>query len=249
MYRVGTVDIAEGLTSRNDYRAAAILGYDSNNCLWILDLWLGRVRDSIFFRKIYELNRKWLTRAIGIEACGTQGSVAESMGEYVDEFTQQLTADAGREAIWVPRIAPIKYPARMSKGERIATLEWRFNTGKIKYPAHRANEWPFSALYEQTENFTKDLALLRFDDAIDVVAMSSFLVHTRGRGTTTTPAKGTLLQQLKSGEPIVPGLPILSGVNPAEIGPEEMSILLANFYSAVYNKENYRSRPRPNIIQ
>jgi len=247
MYRVALVDTASGLEAKNDYRSIAILGFDHNNCLWVLDLWLGKVKDSVFYRKIYEMGQKWLVRAIGIEACGTQGNLVDSMGEYVNEFTRKLGASGGESSIWVPRVIPIRYPARMSKGDRIAGLEWRFNAGKIKYPHHRVNEWPFSALYEQTENFTRDLALLRYDDAIDTVAMSIFLVHTRGRESAKAPAKKTLSQQIKSGEPIAPGLPLLSGVNPSDLTAEEMRNLLANFYSP-QNEGKYKTRNKPNII-
>ena len=37
MYRVATVDTAAGLTGKHDCRAIAMLGYDHNNCLWVLD--------------------------------------------------------------------------------------------------------------------------------------------------------------------------------------------------------------------
>ena len=248
MYRVALIDTAAGLEAKNDFRCIAIVGYDSNNCLWVLDGWLGKVKDSVFHSKMYEMGQRWLVRVLGIEACGTQENLVESMREYVDEFTRKLTANREEGSVWVPRVVPIRYPSRMSKGSRIAELEWRFPAGKIKYPSHRVNEWPFSALYEQTENFTKDLALLRYDDFIDTVAMSTFLVHARGKESARPPAKKTLTQQIKSGEPIAPGLPLLSGINPSELTPEQINILLDKYYSDRYNKENYKTRDKPNII-
>lgn len=249
MYKIALVDTASGLESRHDFRCIAILGYDHNNCLWVLDGWLGKVKDSIFHSKMYEMGRRWLVRAIGIEAYATQGNLVESMREFVDEFTRKLTAGKTNDGVWVPRVVPVKPPTRMSKGERIATLEWRFSAGKIKYPSHRANEWPFSALYNQTENFTKDLALLQYDDFIDTISMSSFLVHAKGHESAKPPAKKTLTEEIKSGEPIAPGLPLLSGVNPSNLVPEQIDFLLAKKYSDSYNKENYKTRPKPNIIR
>lgn len=248
MYRIALVDTASGLEAKNDYRCIAILGYDSNNCLWVLDGWLGKVKDSVFHSKMYEMGQQWMVRAIGIEAYATQGNLIESMREYVDEFTRKLTANRNERIVWVPRVVPIKPPLRMSKGVRIAQLEWRFTAGKIKYPAHRANEWPFSALYEQTENFTKDLALLRYDDFIDTIGMSTFLVHARGKESAKAPAKKTLSQRIKSGESVAPGLPLLSGVSITDLTAEQVNILLDKQYSGRYNKENYKTRPRPNII-
>lgn len=249
MYKVLLVDTASGLEARNDYRCIAALGYDTNNCLWILDGWQGKVKDSVFYGKIYEIGRRWLVRAIGIEACGTQGNLVESMSEYVDEFTRRLGSDQGHDNIWVPRVIPVRYPGRMSKGERIATLEWRFNSGKIKYPAHRANEWPFSALYEQTENFTKDLALLRYDDFIDTVSMSTFLVHARGRESAKAPSKMTQTERIKSGVPVAPGLPLLSGVSASDLTPEQMNFILAKRYDDAYNIVKHETRKKPNIIR
>ena len=249
MYRVAIVDPASGLTGKHDYRGVGILGYDHNNCLWILDMWLGRVKDSKFYPILYNMAKSWQVRVIGIESFGQQGSLVDSFGEYVDEFTSKLLATSeGVPSGWVPRVIPIKPPQRLDKGSRIAELEWRFQSGKIKYPAHRASEWPISALYEQTENFTRDLALLRFDDAIDIIGLSNYLIHTKGRTGAQTPIKKTLLDHIKTGEQIVPGVPLLSGVNVNKLTAEEIHALLAKRVSMDYNKSNYESRKPVRII-
>ena len=96
-----------------------------------------------------------------------------------------------------------------------------------------------------------DLAtqLLRFDDFIDTVAMSSYLIHAKGRGEVKPPTKKTLTQEIKTNEPAAPGLPVLSGVNTSTLTPEQVNLILANKYDSYYTKENNaESRPRPNII-
>jgi hypothetical protein len=249
MYRVAIVDPASGLTGKHDYRGVGILGYDHNNCLWILDMWLGRVKDSKFYPILYNMAKAWQVRVIGIESFGQQGSLVDSFGEYVDDFTSKLTASAeGTPSGWVPRVVPIKPPQRLDKGSRIAELEWRFQSGKIKYPAHRASEWPISALYEQTENFTRDLALLRFDDAIDIIGLSNYLIHTKGRAGAKAPIKKTLLERIKTNEPVVPGIPLLSGVNVNDLTQEEIKQLVANKAEAGYNRGRFRTRPQPVIV-
>lgn len=249
MYRVAIVDPASGLTGKHDYRGCGILGYDHNNCLWILDMWLGRVKDSKFYPILYNMAKAWQVRVIGIESFGQQGSLVDSFSEYVDDFTSKLMATKeGVPSGWVPRVVPIKPPQRLDKGSRIAELEWRFQSGKIKYPAHRASEWPMSALYEQTENFTRDLALLRFDDAIDIVGLSNYLIHTKGRTGAQAPVKKSLLDHIKTGEQIVPGIPILSGVNVNKLTAEEIHALLAKEATRGYNKGKYESRKPPRII-
>lgn len=248
MYRVMTVDTASGLTSQNDFRAIAVMGYDHSNCLWILDMWLGRIKDSQFYPIIYRMGRSWLVRAIGIEAFSTQGSLVDSMSEYVEDFTEKLSAASMQDSIWTPRVVPVKPPLRIPKGDRIAELEWRFQSGKIKYPSHRKMSWPFSALYEQTENFTRDLALLRFDDAIDCVALSNYLVHAKGHATVQEATKKTLVERIRHEEPVVPGIPLLSGVRPSSLSQEEIDALLANFIERQYTIANHETRGKPTII-
>lgn len=249
MYKVAIVDTASGLTGRNDYRAVVVLGYDHYNCLWVLDLWMGRCRDSQFYPIIYKMARRWMVRAVGIEAFATQISLVDSMSEYVADFTEKLGAQSSdTNTVWVPRIVPIKPPLRMSKGERISTLEWRFQAGKIKYPRHLKNIWPVSALYDQTENFTVDLALLRFDDAIDTVALSNFLIHTRGQRGAKDPEKKNLLQQIKDNEPVVPGIPLLSGVSANMLTEEQINQLFYQYFKNKTQKNGFMTRPKPRII-
>jgi hypothetical protein len=212
-------------------------------------MWLGRVKDSKFYPILYNMSRDWQVRVIGIESFGQQGSLVDSFGEYVDEFTNKLMTSAeGIPSGWIPRVVPIKPPQRLDKGSRIAELEWRFQSGKIKYPAHRASEWPISALYEQTENFTRDLALLRFDDAIDIVGLSNYLIHTKGRVGAQAPIKKTLLDHIKTGEPIVAGVPLLSGVNVNKLSAEEIHLLLAKKTEMQYNVGKHKSRKQPRIV-
>lgn len=249
MYRVATVDTASGLTGKHDYRAIAILGYDHNNCLWILDLWQGRCRDSQFYPQLYEMARAWQVRVVGIESFGTTGSLVDSMSEYVADFTEKMAAvSSATNTNWVPRIVPVRPPQRLSKGDKIAELEWRFQAGKIKYPAHRKMEWPVSALYEQTENFTRDLALLRHDDAIDCVALSNYLLHTRGRKAARDPVKKSLAEQIRTDEPLVRGLPVLSGLSASNLTEDQVNALLQRYFMDRHKKEQYVTRPRPNII-
>jgi hypothetical protein len=92
------------------------------------------------------------------------------------------------------------------------------------------------------------LALLRFDDAIDIVGLSNYLIHTRGRAGAKAPIKQTLLEQIKEDRPLVPGLPLLSGVRVGDLSAEEFNTLLAKSIEEGYNKSMYNSRPSPSII-
>jgi len=249
MYRVATVDTASGLGPTNDFRAIAILGYDHNNCLWVLEMWKGKCRDSQFYPILYEMARLWQVRVVGIEAYATTGSLVDSMSEYVTDFTEKMAAVSNEtHTSWVPRIVPVRPPQRLSKGDKIAELEWRFQAGKIKYPKHRKFDGAVAGLYEQTENFTRDLSLLRHDDEIDTVALSNYLLHTKGRKNAKDPVRKSLTDQIKDNEPVCRGLPVLSGVGASNLTDEQVSALLIRHFKDQANEPKFISRKRPSII-
>ena len=243
MYRIATVDVAHGLSSRHDYSCISILGFDRSNCMWILDMWMGRVREAHLISQIYKMGYAWRVKVVGIEAISVQMSLVESAAEYFGN--QELTNG------WGPKVMPIRYPANLSKADRIGGLEVRFLNGRIKYPAHLAERWPFDALYDQTRKFTPDLALLRFDDAIDTVAMGQYVIHARGaKGPIIDPGQMTLAERIQTNTPIVPGIPILSGVNMSQITEEVLEALIdksiKNRYNTDKNQRSFTIR-RPHV--
>ncbi|MCK4827862.1 hypothetical protein KA005_69680, partial [bacterium] len=70
-----------------------------------------------------------------------------------------------------------------------------------------------------------DLALLQHDDALDTVAMSKYVVKTRGGQFKREVGKSGLKERILKNQPIIPGLPLLSGVPTAEITDEMMNIM------------------------
>jgi len=246
LFRIVAVDYAVGLGQFNDYSCGAVMGFDTHNTLWVLDMWMGRVKESVLTRQIYNLARKWMVKAIGIEAISMQVWFVEAMQAYVEEHPD----------LWAPRVIPVRYPSNSPKQARIAGLEPRFQQGLIKYPAHLAEKWPFSMLYSQTRDFTYDLALLPFDDAIDTVAMSQYIVHSRGVHSIHEPNKEkSRLQRIKEGQPPVPGakLPIVSGAELDSLTDEEWMALLDRHYKKTYNEQrrkgkHYYDISRPNVI-
>lgn len=217
MYRVIAFDPARGLSSHHDYSAITVLGFDRSNTLWVLDMWMGRAAESTLMRHIFRLGLRWRVNVIGIESVSRQIALVDSIGTYLTEH-----GDEAFEANWKPRIVPIDYANRRggsSKSERISTLEWRFDTGRIKYPAHLKDKWPISALYAQTQDFTYDMNLLEFDDALDTVAMGHFIVHARGAsgGPASLTPPETFEQKLARGQTHICGMPIIQAFGGALI--------------------------------
>ena len=157
-------------------------------------------------RAIYSMALIWRPRIIGVEDIGTQVELEQS----VESYFESSSVTSG----WLPRVIGIGMGRvgykGIDKGSRIAGLSWRFAQGKIKIPGHRTGKWPYSELIHQIEDFTPDLAMLRYDDAIETLAMTQYLVHGKGNRARSFEedtaweskvAKGELLD--KSGLPYV----------------------------------------------
>jgi len=242
MYRILLFDYGSGMSQYNDYSCIAILGFDTLNTLWILDLWLGRAKDATLLRLIYEKGLAWRPRVLGIEAISIQMSFAEAVKEYIDEMESKVGTP------WRARVFPITYPSKVSKSQRISGMEWRYSPGKIKYPAHLAGKWPFDQLYQQTEDFTPDLALLPHDDVIDTLSMSQYVVKNRGGQFVREKEKPSLLERIKRNLPLIKGMPLLSGVSPAEITEEMVDVLSKRARKPAIDKNNRRITRGRNII-
>lgn len=238
LFRIITFDTAEGLSRYHDYSCIACLGFDNDNCLWVLDMWMGRAKEAIRLNNIFRMGIKWQPRILGIESSSTQIEIVDSMNTLLHER---------REAGWAPRVVPVDYKAtnkKTDKASRIATLEWRFETGKIKYPKHLANKWPIKELYAQTRDFTYDLALLPHDDALDTVAMGHYVIHSRGtHEKPMTKRDCTLMDLLRNGETNLHGVSIISGLNADEVTPEILQKLVDKDIVKGYTGEDDSKRP------
>lgn len=243
MYRILLFDYGRGLSQYNDYSCIMVIGFDTLNTLWILDMWLGRAKDATLTHLIYEKGLAWRPRVIGIEAISIQMSFAEATKEYIDEM------EGKNSTPWRARVFPITYPSKVSKQQRIAGMEWRYRPGKIKYPAHLAGKWPFDQLYSQTEDFTMDLTLLPHDDAIDTLSMCQFVVKNRGGKFIREKDKPSLLERIRRNIPLVRGTPLLSGVSTSEITDEMLDLLAKNAEKSAIDKNNRRIfRGQQNIV-
>jgi hypothetical protein len=245
MFIVVTSDLAQGLQQHNDYSCFAVLGYDQDNCLWVLDMWMGRAKREKLLRELFGLAQKWKAKVIGIESCSTQIEFVEAAEEFLERHIRSKGAETDPHAVWRPRVMPVNYKnvkGPKGKADRIMTLEWRYQAGKIKYPRHLENKWPFSMLYSQTRDFTYDLAMLAWDDAIDAVAQGSYVVHGRGVKVTEEKRDETIADKIRKGKVKENGLPVLSGLSSEKITPEIMNALLDRSKAIQYDKRSARER-------
>lgn len=216
LYRVALVDYASTVRLTSDFSCILVLGFDTRDTLWILDGFLARVREDALVRRIWHMSYKWRCRATGVEAVSIQKTLADRVASSLSQMS------AGTQ--YIPRVLPIKYPARAKKEERMMGLEWRFNQHKIRFPTHRSTEFPIAQLIQQVEGFTPDLSRLRWDDAIDTLAMHQYLVRRQGSKRAPALTTPTPLESLKQGEfhDERTGLSHMSGLDAADLDQETL---------------------------
>lgn len=206
MFRFITVDPTRTAKSSSDFCAVHVMALDHKNCLWSLDLLLARMKRERLIREAWKMAIRWKVKVLGVESVADQ-----------EEILDRMSADLGDIATtfgWTPRLLPITYPPGVSKGERIIGLAWRFDQHKIKLPAHRAHDWPYKELWHQIHYATEDLELLRYDDAVDTLAMSQQVVRSRKPQSPHASEVRTAAQSLMEGRKIheVTGLPLIEAL-------------------------------------
>lgn len=228
MTRILTVDYAEGLTSAHDYSAIVVGGLDKRNDLWVWDAWQGRVRSLALAEQIWKLAKKYRVHIIAVESVATQIEVFRLVRDYI--ANQRLPEG------WAPQVLPLKYPAHLSKADRIAALEWRFTTAKIKLPRSTDLIGPHNqglrVLHEQIRNFTPDLRGLPTDDLVDALAMMQYVVRGAVRSVVMVPTALSVADRLERGEVYLPGtrIHIATTVRPESLPLEDVErIMRANY--------------------
>jgi len=226
LYRMMTVDYAPTQKASSDFSCVEVMGFDRTDTLWMLDIFLGKVRDDALIRIIWELANRWKVKVIGVEAVSIQKHLADRVASFMSKTADYATEEESR--IYRPKVLPIRYPNKLSKAERIAGLEWRFNQFRVRLPTYR-NEPAIQQLIYQIENFTPDLSMLRWDDAIDTMAMQQYVLKRHGAAHKTRGENvRTPLDLLKSGELYdeKTGIPVISGMNASEIPIETIRELM-----------------------
>jgi len=232
----------------SDFACWMVVGLETKSAwytdnLWFLDLWLERCRPQDFIKKAWELALKWRVRTVGVESYGAKIEWLERLNS---EFLQQAQVEQ-----WMPRVQEIKYKQDIhkDKGRRISTaLAWRFEQFRVKLPRHLEADHPWSELFYQVDNFTEDLAMLPFDDAIDVAAMFTYLVKPRGnylsRPADTAP---DVMSMLAKGMRYFPGtkIPLMGALNASDLTPEAMAGLQrqAEREAKKHSRRSGRGRP------
>lgn len=193
--RLITVDLrhTEGRGGiRSDFNGILVLGIDSDNVWWVLDLYLARCNVKYLMKKVWELCSQWRPALVGIESAAGQIYFKGWVEEHADEL-EKLQG-------WRPVIWSIRYKAKVSKEDRIVALEPRVTRGSLRLPGHLQDRYPFSELIRQMNQFTPDGLSLDHDDALDCLAMVPYCPRITPSGAVDVGGEPlTILEQLAQG--------------------------------------------------
>jgi phage terminase large subunit-like protein len=114
------IDFAFSLAKKADYTAIVVIGIDSENQIYVLDIDRFRTdRISEYFQHLFNLSTKWDFRKLRAEVTVAQAAIVRQIKDLIRENGLAITVDEYR-------------PTQGSKAERIAaTLEPRYDNHAI----------------------------------------------------------------------------------------------------------------------
>jgi phage terminase large subunit-like protein len=179
-----TVDTSYTATKDSDYKVACLMGCNSENELFVLDLWSKQCQEQELVKNCFAMADRWRCPTIHPEV------IKQGLGLYYN--LDSIVKTRARDMTGVTHLPGIKkmHPGQLEKSSKIAALSLRFEHGKIKLPLWNRQKPGWGRLFDQIEQFNPDAADggLQHDDELDCVSMSQFVL------------KGRLQAQLMRGE-------------------------------------------------
>jgi len=238
LYRVSFIDYARTTGTHSDYSCVMTLGFDRQDIMYVLDMWLGKVSNATLEDITMKQGYRWRSQVLAPEAISIQKEMAEQLGRRVDR--DKIYND------WYPKVFHVRYPSNTPKAQRIAGLEWRFHRNRIKLPekAPPYDNKMWQELRNQIADFTLSLELLPKDDAIDTLAMHQYLGRKRGTQKEREPEVKTTRSMLLEGQREVPkwDVPLISGMNMEDIDEEVLDALRIKDYNNQKTRQKRSSR-------
>lgn len=223
MQRFITVDPASSQKLGADYSAVVVAGICPKNTLWVLDCWQSRVIPVQLARQVWEMAKIWRPSLIAVESFSAYLEVYRQISEYIRAWS------VGEAEHWVPSVLECRPPATYSKEDRIASLAWRVDQGRLKLPAHLRFRSPHvRELYQQLTNFTMDGKGLAHDDLADALALVHFVARSSHEQAPIPASPIDPLSRVLAGEWFYPGtkIPLLSSVDYRTLPPEVLEEVL-----------------------
>jgi predicted phage terminase large subunit-like protein len=194
----------------SDYKVAVVMAVNSDNCLFVLDMWAGQVPEDQLIRNVFRLADKWKVPSIHPEVVRESVNLYQQLETLVRQRATEITGTSH-----MPKIMPLKV-GMVQKEAKISGLLFRFEHGLLKLPMWKRMDKPWRDLFDQLEQFNPEArdGGLAHDDHLDAVAMSSMILKFRlpKRGLGIEAVKSPL-ERLKDGERHDNGVSLLSMVD------------------------------------
>ena len=211
LFRFITVDAIRVPSPTSDWAVIHVMGVDSLNELFSLDMWAGRVTYGPLCTELWKKVSMWRPRVVGVESHAMELHMLQEVQFESKRFVEQFG--------WCPQIIPIQHKRDVKKEDRIQGLAWRFPRGLIKLPRWRTDTFPYNMLWHQITNFTSSGKGLDHDDAVDTLAMAHDIIKA-APPTTVQDVPTTLspIELLKGGQKFLPGgIPAILACNLNEL--------------------------------
>lgn len=221
-----TVDTAFTERASSDYKCAMLMAVNKDNELFVLDLWSGRLKESILLKKSFEMAERWRCPAIHVEVIRNSYALWKKFQSIAMTKAQETLGVS-----YVPRIKDIR-PGQTAKTSKIEALDLRFENGLVKLPFWKRHEGGWARLFDQIAEFNPDAdeGGLAHDDEIDCLAMSLFVVKGRVREWVNPDAEEDPqdpYEMIRRGERTLPGgTPIALGLDLQAMPADVADILL-----------------------
>ena len=219
-----SVDTSYTSTKDSDRKVACLLGVNSDNDLFVLDLWSGQCQESRLVNEVFQMADKWKCPTIHPETIKQGIGLFHSMESIVKTRATEM---AGVEHL--PAIKKLN-PGMVDKSSKIAGLNLRFEHGKIKLPLWKKNKAQWLRLMDQIAQFNPDAkdGGLQHDDELDCVCMSQFILRGRVRAPERDPEEITdPIEALKEGRLFDrSGNPIAFGVDFSNMSVNDIQDIL-----------------------
>lgn len=224
-----TVDHAYTENANSDFKVCCLMAHTPSNELFVLDLFVGKPSLDIFSTTILAMAKKWNCRSIYVEAIKESLILFNQLRSLVNVHARSGGGDLSN----LPVIHKLTGMGTASKNSKISTLQHRFTHNLIKLPVFYRDQPGWSQLFEQLDGFNPERADggLEHDDALDAVAMSSFVIKSATRRlASSNPDDGPidLLKSVKQGRMLHPktGLPLIQSLD--QVTPEIFDAVLTN---------------------
>ena len=197
-----TVDTSYTAGPDSDSKVALLMAITSDNELFALDMWDGRVHQPVLVHESLQLADRWRCPSIHVEGIREGISVFNDLDSVVRQRASEM-----HNVTHLPKIAKFN-PGMTEKTAKIASLKRRFDYGKVKLPLRRRNEKGWRDLFSQIEEFNPSArdGGLQHDDHIDCLSMHMYVIRGKVRyfADTAEVDDRTPIQKIKDGDMLDP---------------------------------------------